>query len=772
MLSAPKVDGIEDKIWDSVPNATAFVQFTPDNGKAPNYKTIVKLGYTNKAIYIFAILFQKPKDIFDYLSPRDKTGQADWFGFFVDAFNTGQMAYAFIVTAAGVQVDKKIIGTNEDYNWDAVWKSAVKKTSFGWTVEIKIPFNQLRFPRKKQQVWSINFLRNIQKTREIDSWNPMDIKQDDIVSQFGKLYGIKNIKQLPRIDFYPYASYYLEKNTNNSAWARYYNGGMDLKFGLNRSFTVDMMLVPDFGEVMSDEPVLNLTPFETYYMERRQFFTEGTEIFNIGGIFYSRRIGGTPSKRNDVPQQLGPNEIIEANPLEVRVLNATKLTGKTENKLGIGLLNAITANTYATVLDTITDKERKILTDYQTNYNVFALRKDLPNSSYIGFINTNKFSWSPSHYTANVSAVETAIRDKSNTYRLFFRTAASAKFTRYLEKPDLGYMYTFGLAKIKGNFKFSYVRNLYSDSYDPNDLGYLRTNNIINNNLTLGYYIYRPVWIIRNWTIKATAIHQSLYRPLRYIGTQIKIDFYGTLKNLTSAGMRLSYTPDKVYNYFEPRVENFVYIELPRQNYMFWISTDYSKKIAIDLQTGFYYPIKYKSPQQGGWLLIAPRFRLGNKLLITYSIKYSSDLNNYGYVGATASQDSVFFGKRNIRTLENILSTNFAFGPRSYLTMRVRHYWSVVNYSDYFALLRDGTLVPLGLAYHFLDNQDRNFNAFNIDMIYRWQFLPGSELSIVYKKMLISETQKIIPDYFENFLTFYNHTPGLETLIFKLVIYI
>ncbi len=546
---------------------------------------------------------------------------------------------------------------------------------------------------------------------------------------------------------------------------------MDLKFGLNRSFTVDMMLVPDFGEVMSDEPVLNLTPFETYYMERRQFFTEGTEIFNIGGVFYSRRIGGTPSKRGAVSTELRQNEIVENNPLEVRVLNATKLTGKTKNKLGIGLLNAITANTYATVKDTITGKERKILTGYQTNYNVFALRKDLPNSSYIGFINTNKFTWL-NHYTADVTALETSIRDRSNTYRIFFRTAASAKFSKYLDKPDIGYMYRFGLSKIKGNFKFSYLRTLYSDNYDPNDLGYLKVNNIINDNLTLGYYIFKPFWIIRNWTIRATAIHQSLYHPLRYIATQIKFDFYGTLKNLTSVGMRLSYTPDKVYNYFEPRVENFVYIELPRQNYMFWLSTDYSNQFAIDLQTGFYYPIKYKSPQQGGWLLIAPRFRIGDNFLMTYSVKYSRDLNNYGYVGATASQDSVFFGKRNIRTLENVLSTNLAFGPRSYLTMRVRHYWSLVNYSDYFALLRDGTLVPLGLAYHFLDNQDRNFNAFNVDIIYKWQFLPGSELSVVFKKQLMCENQHIILNYFDNFLTFYRHTSGLETLIFKLVIYI
>ena len=768
----PKIDARQDPIWKNLPSATGFTQYTPKNGDAPTYKTVVKLAYTDKAIYVFAYLFQNPKKISTYLTPRDKLEQADWFGVFFDTYNNGQVAYAFIVTAAGVQVDKKIIGTKDDYQWDAVWKSAVRKTKYGWIVEMRIPFSQLRFSTKKHQVWGVNFLRNIQFNREIDSWNYMNIKQEDIISQFGLLRGLDNIRQRPRIDLYPHASYWLEKQTNTRQWAKFYKAGLDLKLGLNRSFTIDMMLIPDFGEVMADEPVLNLSPFETYYVERRQFFTEGTEIFNIGGVFYSRRIGGTPQKRNEVAKFLKPNEIIVKNPLEIQILNATKITGKTRKNLGIGLLNVITAPTYAQVLDTITGDQRDFLTSYSTNYNVVALRKDLANSSYVGFVNTNKYVFSKTNYTANVSAIETLIRDKTRTFRIFFRSAASAKYSDLMPNPSVGYMYLLSLAKVKGNFKFSLARSLYTNTYDPNDLGYLKTNNIISNSASISYVIYKPFFIVRNWTTSLTLNYQNLYRPLKYIGTQIKFSFYGTLKNLTSAGMRLSFTPDRVYNYFEPRVENFVYIEPPKQNYMFWISTDYSRKFAIDLQTGFYFPIQYKIAQKGGWFLVGPRFRIGNSFLFTYTLKISSDLNNYGYVGQTANRDTVFFGKRNIKTVENIVFSRLAFGPRSYVSVRLRHYLSTVNYFDYYALLADGTLVPLELPYHFLSNQDRSFNAFNVDFIYTWRFLPGSEFSVVYKRQITGLSKQVIPNYFEDFMHFYKEIPGFEIFTLKLVIYI
>ena len=553
--TAPKIDGQIDPLWDSLPAATGFIQYEPENGKPSSAKTVVKLTYTSKALYILGINYDKPDKISAYLTPRDQTGQADWFGIFIDPFNNGRIAYSFIVTAAGVQVDKKIIGTSQDYSWDAVWRSRVRKTSFGWVAEIKIPFNQLRFPNRPNQTWAINFVRNIQRKREISSWNFMNIKQQSQITQMGKIQGLRNLRQSLHLELYPYTSFYLEKWSDRTNPGTYYNGGMDLKLSFKNNLTLDMMLIPDFGEVQSDDPVLNLSPYETYYAEKRQFFTEGTEIFKLGNIFYSRRIGARPSKYSQISSRLDKNEIIVNNPPATQIINATKLTGKTKSRLTYGVLNALTDNTYATIEDTVTGETRKILTEPLTNYNVIALSKDLSHGSYIGFINTNKTILTQGYYSADVSALELNLKDNSETYRFFMKASTSLIFPDKSPGSELGYAYSISLSKTKGNFKFGVSRSLSSDKYYINDMGYLPKNNIITHNAYISYYIYKPVWIIRSWKTIISFTHQSLFRNLSYIGTKIQISSYGTLKNLSSLGTRINLSPDKTFDYFEPRVE-------------------------------------------------------------------------------------------------------------------------------------------------------------------------------------------------------------------------
>src|SRR5258705_10304557 len=164
--------------------------------------------------------------------------------------------------------------------------------------------------------------------------------------------GIKYIKPPLRLSFSPYFSSYVNnypyntpgiKNTTTSL-----NGGMDVKYGINDAFTLDMTLIPDFGQVQSDNQVLNLSPFEVKYNENRSFFTEGTELFNKGNLFYSRRIGGTPIHFGDVSGQLGANERVLKNPTESKLINATKVSGRTTKGLGVGFFNALTKPMYAT----------------------------------------------------------------------------------------------------------------------------------------------------------------------------------------------------------------------------------------------------------------------------------------------------------------------------------------------------------------------------------------------------------------------------------------
>lgn len=770
--SSPIIDAQIESFWDTIQAATGFIQYQPFNGKPASKKTVVKLVYTKKALYILAINYDEPQKISSLLSPRDQIAQADWFGVIIDPFNNGRIAYYFIITAAGVQIDKKIIGTQEDYNWDAVWHSSVRKTNFGWIAEIKIPFSQLRFPNKKNQTWSINFIRNIQRKREISSWNIMDIKNTSIITQMGKIQGIKGIYHSIYLEFYPYFSFYKEKWSDKHNYAIYYNGGLDLKLNLKNSLTLDMMLIPDFGEVQSDDPILNLSPYETYYSEKRQFFTEGTEIFRLGNIFYSRRIGATPSKYSQIINMLNPNEIVINNPPNTQIINATKITGKTKSKISFGLLNALTDNTYAVVKDTITNNERQILTEPLSNYNIFAISKDFKHSSYLGFINTNKIIFSDNKFIANTSALEINLKDKKENYRLFLRTSTSLISLNNIFDTEIGYAYKISLSKTKGNIKFGISRNLYSDKYYINDLGYLPKNNIITHNAYLTYNIYKPFWILYKWKTSLSINHQALFINNQYISTNIKIESYGLLKNFASSGIRINLTPDKTYDYFEPRAENFVYIIPPMQNYMFWYSTDYTKKFSLDWQMGFYLPIEDKSPRSGGWALIGPRYRFGNWGLATYHTKIQFDQNNYGFVSISPDEDTVIFGQRNIRILENIFKIDISFSANTSLTVRSRHYWSLVKYLNYFTLNPDGQLIILPFSYQYTENQDKNFNIITIESIFKWQFLLGSEISIVYRRQLNASDRKIITDYFENIKYIYQNYPNFGSLMLKIVLFI
>lgn len=238
-------------------------------------------------------------------------------------------------------------------------------------------------------------------------WNHVDQNINGFLTQEGYWTGLTNIKPPIRLQLSPYLSYYTNHFPSNlpdkSNYTTQVNGGMDLKWGINQSFTLDATLIPDFGQVQSDAQVLNLTPFEVRFNENRSFFTEGTELFNKGGLFYSRRIGGTPINLYSVYDQLGNNESVISNPTETKLLNATKISGRTQHGLGIGVLNAVTSETTAIIENKETGEKRSLVTDPLTNYNVFVLNKSLKYNSSVSLINTNVLR-TGSTYDANVSA--------------------------------------------------------------------------------------------------------------------------------------------------------------------------------------------------------------------------------------------------------------------------------------------------------------------------------------------------------------------------------
>ena len=283
------IDGkLNEPIWQKAEKATGFTQYAPQPDSPSFQKTEVSILYDNSAIYIGAKMYDKhPDSILKQLSSRDDfSNNNDYFGIEFDTYLDNQNGTIFIVTAAGVQADGIMKFDGIDFSWNSAWYSKVAITDEGWTVEIKIPYSALRFPKNHTQEWGINFIRYIRRNRETSYWSKVDPKASNSLGQAGILKDIHDIVSPVRLALLPYVSAYGENYAGQNAHT--FNGGMDIKYGLSESFTLDMTLIPDFGQTLYDSKVLNLSPIEVRYDEKRYFFTEGLSLFNKDDfyIFY------------------------------------------------------------------------------------------------------------------------------------------------------------------------------------------------------------------------------------------------------------------------------------------------------------------------------------------------------------------------------------------------------------------------------------------------------------------------------------------------------
>ena len=267
---SPRIDGVLDEpCWQNAQVAKDFLQRIPYNGRPATFETEVRFLYDNTGLYIGADLKDPwPDSIPTQLGLRDSPElNADNLVIGLSPFNDGLNAFCFMVYVSDVQADFKISGENgdDDFTWDAVWTSKAKKYDKGWICEMKIPYSAIRFPKTDLQQWGMNCQRSIRRYREYNTWNLIDSKVSGIVNQAGLLTGISHIKPPLRLSLMPYVSGYVQNAPGSSNYNFSYNYGADLKYGINQSFTLDMTLIPDFGQVRSDDIMYNFTPFEIQY---------------------------------------------------------------------------------------------------------------------------------------------------------------------------------------------------------------------------------------------------------------------------------------------------------------------------------------------------------------------------------------------------------------------------------------------------------------------------------------------------------------------------
>ncbi len=760
VTNPPEIDGVlDDEAWKNAEVANDFVMFEPASGtpEPKNQKTEVRIVYDDEAIY-FGVYLYDDQDIPKQFSTRDNFGASDWFAIAINPNNDSQNDTEFFVQPTGNQMDSKSNFDDRDFNWSAVWDSEVKIVNDGWVAEFRIPYAALRFSNEEVQIWGINFHRRFNISGDQYTWNLIDPSKGEMQQYAGTLSGLENIKPPTRLSFSPYASLGYTTYDGNDSFDK--SVGLDVKYGISESFTLDATLIPDFGQTAFDEVRLNLGPFEQQYEEQRPFFTEGTEIFSKGNLFYSRRIGNQPiNYGND--DDLNANEKFIENPNKVNLLNAIKVSGRTKKGLGIGVFNAITERTEAAIKDTITGETREIETEPLANYNVLVLDQQFNKNSSVTFVNTNVARES-SVRSSNVTGLLYDITNKKNIYFVKGEFKMSAVFEDG-EKTN-GYYLDARVGKDAGNFQYEVGYRMSDNKYNINDLGIQNRVDFQRYYFDSRYQIFEPNNTFRTYRIRAWANIRYRQTDGAYMRNHMGIDFRATLLNRFSFSANINGNVGTQNDYYEPRVEDRYYAHAPRQNYRIGIETDESKKFSIEVN------LRYgtRKPEDHRYfnMDIEPTYRFNDRFTVEYSFDSRNTKDEKGYVDVL-DDDSIIFGNRNRKEITNALSGQYNFSVKSALSLTFRHYWSPITYDSFYLLEDDGTLTP----HSYNENHDINYNIWNLDLSYTWEFAPGSQLIALYRNNIFNEDTKSQLEFDENLRNLFNE-PSQHNISLKLIYYI
>lgn len=345
-----RVDGrLDEAVWEQLPAISDFIQKEPVEHASPTEPMEVRLAYDSSALYVGARMYKNAGSAIQApLGRRDRLEQAESLLVALDTFHDRRTAYVFGVTASGVRIDRFHPEDNEttfDEGFDPVWEARTSIDEQGWTAELWIPFSQLRFTGAIDQIWGLNILRKTPTLDEEDYWIPVPRTMTAWASRFGELAGIRNVPSSRRLELLPYiagASAITARPDRANPFDRGANLesrlGADIKMGIGPNLTLDATINPDFGQVEADPAEVNLSGVETFFDEKRPFFTEGNGLLNlvpVENFFYSRRIGAPPSAS-------ASGDFVDA-PSTSTILGAAKLTGRTPSGTSIGALAAVTA---------------------------------------------------------------------------------------------------------------------------------------------------------------------------------------------------------------------------------------------------------------------------------------------------------------------------------------------------------------------------------------------------------------------------------------------
>lgn len=774
-LSGPiAMDGrLDEAAWQGVQPLNSFTQSHPKLGSPSQKKTEIRLLYDDHYLYLGASLHHAPgSTVRRQVHRRDQNSNSDWFSVYIDSTQDRRSAFIFAVNASNVQKDGLLLEDNtEDLSWDGVWESAVASNGSGWSVEIRIPLSILPFHEGGKQAWGINFMRQDEGSqREISYWHPCMRDDKAWTSHFPHLQGIDDIKPQMRRDFIPYISTQRKFKTSeifdDRKWT--HRLGLDANIGINNYSQINLTIRPDFGQVEVDQAVLNLSTVETFLKEKRPFFLEGMDIFNISGVnlFYSRRLGkglGTPltnSTMANYPEDITEN-IVDF-PRAVEINAAGKYTSKTPGGFSLGLLAAGMEGATFKYINGDGFAVREDLVPRTTAFVARAMQSIGTQGSRIGAFLAYAKESSLQRRRSQVGAIDSTWKSESR------QTSVEALYSWSDTGPRETRRHG-DFMRLRANVAFGHGwaldGNIFSASkkYNPNYLGYIDRPDKKGLNLDIAKYWDEEFGIFRNPILHFTYtdyrdqegrrwshlgdcwIESALKNESScYVGCQM----YGAVHD--DMELRTFQAPVKKYLRVPSSPVGYLGAQTPI-NGMYRATLTFSRALK-------------ERGEEDDWNLQLSAKPLPN-LEITLGTRYFPSSGQWRWLENQGEIPIV--GIRSLKQLDQTLRISYAFSPT--FTIQCFSQWLAANwhFDDLHSYINENTLEGGAISEGPAAFSER---LWNLNLITRWEFKAGSCLYLVYthgvfSDALINERGSLSP---MRDLSLLRHLPSDDTVQMKL----
>ena len=831
LKKVPVIDGdITDDAWDVVEWSSDFTEKDPDEGTPPTYQTKFKIMYDKKFLYVAIRAYDaEPDKIESRLSRRDGFA-GDRVNIIIDSYHDKRTAFVFTTTAAGVKGEELTSqnGQNWDDSWNPVWYTDAKVDDEGWTAEMKIPFTQLRFGKAKEQIWGLNVNRTLFRKQERSLWQRIPNNQAGFISEAGELHGLIDLNPQKQFEVQPFSVTQYDKypaetgNPFQDGSDFTANAGLDAKIGITNDLTLDLTVNPDFGQVEADPGAIALDGFQIFFREQRPFFVENSNIFDfrIGNgrdnLFYSRRIGRNPHNS----PSLNPGEYANV-PQNTTILSAAKFSGKTRNGLSVGVLESLTANEYATVRQ-VNGEERREIVEPMSNFFVARVQQDFnERNSFIGgiFTATNRFlhgNFNALHKAAYSSGIDYQHNWKNREYyiegNMIFSHVMGSKeaiektqrsITRLFQRPGASHVevdpnrtsltgtggrFEFGRA---GGQKLRYNTGVIwrSPELELNDVGFLRNTDQVLQFVNVDY-----LWLVPNETFRNMSVNFEESSEYDFDGNLNRLRFelasnVNWINNeRTRVGIGANFS----------RFNNFFLRGGPR-----WRSAN-SRYVFVSFNSDngkkFSYNSRYTNAHSDEDVFARNRFNIGFNyqpfdafnVSLNMELEKTKDRSQYVRTRTFGSDNRYVLGTMKNDELSTTLRFTYSINPNMSIQFYGQPFISRGRFSDFKYVnvaaaqrfsdrvnfyvpnqisLQNGDYlidedIDGNVDYSF-GNPDFNFVQLQTNLVARWEYIPGSELFLVWARGSVGNTNAD-DGLFDSITDQVFNAPANDTFLIKL----